>query len=437
MKGTQHFYGFVADKRSRWQLKRLRKIRKRIKKRRENSRFILYTSTAIDLLASHCKQHWNGSGKIGVNIPKVFSVIENPEITIKTILLFTEAIRSKRIKQVYFDHSNLKSIDLAAETIFDFIVLELNRESRSRKRSLDIVGGHYPKDPDLKRYLKAVGIIKNLGIRHEYLDPREEGKLEIFRMRNKKLAWSRSAGSADYKDKAVKDFVDHVDKCLSHRSKRLSKYGIKSLTDFTGEVLDNAEEHTDLDDWTIVGYLDSAKPEQICEIAIFNFGNTYADTFKELDKNDYAYKAIEKYIEVHRKSGLFSSGWKEEDLLTVVALQESISSKNRSSEDTRGSGTITLLEFFQRIHQECNTKEKPCIEMCILSGSTFIMFDGTYKLELDKSGRKIIAFNRENSLEKTPDKKYVRNLDKFFFPGTIISIRFPLNSEKALENIPA
>jgi len=64
--------------------------------------------------------------------------------------------------------------------------------------------------------------------------------------------------------------------------------------------------------------------------------------------------------------------------------------------------------------------------MCILSGSTFIKFDGTYRMVMDGHGRKIIAFNKQGSLFKPPDEKFVQVLPGASFPGTILAIRFPL-----------
>jgi hypothetical protein len=73
--------------------------------------------------------------------------------------------------------------------------------------------------------------------------------------------------------------------------------------------------------------------------------------------------------------------------------------------------------------------------MAILSGKTHILFDGTYQMAPDASGRNVIAFNAQNDLSSKPDPKYVRNLGGDGFPGTVISIRFPMKLTKQTEMV--
>ena len=70
-------------------------------------------------------------------------------------------------------------------------------------------------------------------------------------------------------------------------------------------------------------------------------------------------------------------------------------------------------------------------KMCVLSGSAFLLFDGSYGLyetEVGGQRRFQISFNKDSTLELPPDKQYVRPL-KNYFPGTIISLRFTLNKQ--------
>ena len=426
MKKLKDSEKFLSDKRAR---KRAKRAQKKHKYAGSYRALTPYKSIPIDLLNEHCTHHWRGSNRINVHIPKNFSVITNPAKSVETFLQFAEATRSTQIRQIMFDHSHLKEVDLAAESVLDIIAMEMNKESRSRYQAITI-GGHYPIDPKLKRYLRAVGIIKNLRVRHEYLPIEEEKKLKIFQMRNKKYAARLTATDATYKERAVADFVKYIDDCLIQRNRRLTQASKVDLSDYTGEILTNAEEHTDLDDWKIVGYLDPESAEQICEIAIFNFGKTIAETFKARPADSYSIREITPYLSEHRSRGLFGEQWREDDLLTLVALQGNVSSKNTGPNDDRGYGTVQLIEFFQRIYQECGPGGDQCAQMCVLSGNTHILFDGTYTMQKDKTGRMVIAFNKENDLREKPDKDYITNLGKVFFPGTIISIRFPMHARQ-------
>ncbi len=417
-----------------YELQRIALLRsKKARIREELKNYVkTYHSIPIDLLTKHSSKRWGGSKEIMVRIPSTFSVIKNPKNTVETFLQFSEAARSARVRKIFFDHSELKDVDLAAESVLDLIAIEYEKENKTRRKKLAI-GGAYPKDQSLKRYLRAIGIVKNLDIKHEFLPSEEEEKLKTFQMRNKKLARAHSVSDADYKERAVADFVKHIDECLHSRNKKLTPEAKTALSLYTGEILDNVEEHTDIDDWTIVGYLDTSSSSKICEIAIFNFGKTFAETFKTLPNDSFARAEITPYLDAHRKKGLFGKHWHEDDLLTLVALQDNISSKNKKAEDDRGTGTVQLIEFFQRIHSEWTSQSNKHALMCILSGNTHILFDGKYHMSPDHSGRMIIAFNANNDLNDEPDKSCITNLGETFFPGTIISIVFSLQDTQTEE----
>ena len=70
--------------------------------------------------------------------------------------------------------------------------------------------------------------------------------------------------------------------------------------------------------------------------------------------------------------------------------------------------------------------------MAMLSGDTHILFDGTYRMGPDSTGRDVLAFNQSNSLAEPPDSNYVRHLQGVRFPGTVVSIRFPLQQTAAV-----
>src|SRR5690606_11799784 len=106
------------------------------------------------------------------------------------------------------------------------------------------------------------------------------------------------------------------------------------LTEYLSEILNNAEEHAGFVDWTLQGYLDSSVEVPVCEIAIFNFGDSIAQTLDRLPKGSYTLDQIGQYLEMHAGKHYFSPSWRKEDLLSVIALQPDVSSKNLSSSDT-------------------------------------------------------------------------------------------------------
>lgn len=386
-----------------------------------------YSSLAISLLRKsqiRTSNHVFGI-KEEIVLPNTFSIIDAPE-DVLTVFNKININNIEKLREIYVDHSKVQKIDLAAESILDFIVMEIKKSKRNKNKFN--ISGVLPNSDQIDRYIRAIGIVKNLNIKTKLIDSGDDDRLRIFKMRNKSH-YENSLTQPDWKSTATAEFVKHINDCLQDHKKKLTRVAEGRLASYIGEILNNAEDHSGHDESTIVGYLDNASQNHFCEIAIFNFGKTIAETFHEMPENSYTNIEISEYIENHSKKSLFSRDWSKNDLLTLVALQGHISCKNYRKEQDRGQGTVDLIEFFQKMHKKCVSEENSFAEMAILSGSTHIYFDGKYKMSADKTGRKVIAFNERNDLSHKPDPKYVRNLGKLNFPGTIISIRFPMKVE--------
>lgn len=372
-------------------------------------------------------------GHLRFAMPPAFSVIDNPEQTLKVLGELAANMHLQRLNGVFLDFDRLTQYDLGANGLLDVLVDELSTQERRTGRRIRW-RGTYPADPALRRFVKAMGVIKRLKIEHEYPTKDEEDKLALFDIRSKHYIRALRPRVADKNSRITKDFADHINRCLGSVNRELKPAARGRLSDYVGEIIDNAEEHAEMLDWTIQGYLDTHLAVPMCEIVIFNFGRSIADTFQELPPDSYTYHQVQKYIELHEKKGLFQSGWRKEDLYTLIALQGNVSTKNFSSADTRGNGTVDLIQFFQRVHQECTTPEvKAQARMTLVSGSTYILFDGKYQMTENSKGNRVIAFNATNDLYQKPDPNYVRQLSGKGFPGTIISLKVPLSSGTTVE----
>lgn len=387
------------------------------------------SSKIIEMLAAKAV-HTLGStnGEIRVTIPRQLSIIDSPELAIDLLTAFAHGVSNGNVQKIVFDHRALEDVDLAANSLLDIVATERNAEFKWRhaKRKLR-VAGYYPKNQALKRLIKATGIIKHMEIAHEALTHDETRDIRVFEARNRSYSNPGDGSKADFKDRQQANFVDHIQKCLRDHGWELSELGTYFLGTYLGEILANAEDHAAYLDWTVQGYLDNTLDVPMCEIAIFNFGRSIAESLQTVDKNGYTWKQVAPYIEKHAKRNLFGTAWREEDLLTVVALQSHVSRLNTSEETTRGQGTVEFIEFFQRINDLCNGSTGGA-KMAIVSGGTYILFDGTYRMVApDPDAGKIIAFNATNDLYEKPDSRFVKSLGDYRFPGTIISIKFPLS----------
>ncbi|MDE6602926.1 MAG: hypothetical protein K2K90_12365 [Lachnospiraceae bacterium] len=137
-----------------------------------------------------------------------------------------------------------------------------------------------------------------------------------------------------------------------------------------------------------------------------------------------------------RHNSSFSEKWNEEMACTVFALQEGISrlrDKDIEGYEGRGTGTVTLIETLNSIGRR-DDGQLP--EMTIVSGRTYIKFDGQYNMCMETfqndlafgNGKKrILAFNRGNDIYKPADSTAVLQM-KENFPGTVISLRIYLDN---------
>ncbi|QRR36327.1 hypothetical protein JNX00_10900 [Hydrogenophaga sp. YM1] len=369
-------------------------------------------------------------GNIKFNLPPRFSLIDHPEQALAPLAKLAQAMQSRAIASVFVNFDSLEQYDLGANGLFDVLVEELAVESRRSGRTVNW-RGNFPADPAHARFVRALGLIKRLKIKNHYPSPEDERRLELFDTRCRHYIRKIKPHLADQKSRVTAAFADHINRCLARIGRELMPESRSQLCAYVSEILDNAEQHSGMYDWSIQGYLDTQLSTPMCEVAIFNFGQSIAETFARLPADSFPRRQVQRYLDLHTRRSFFNAGWREEDLFTLIALQGNVSSKNVTEADTRGNGTVDLIDFFQRVHAECAASSEEGARMAIVSGSTYVLFDGKYEMRNNDRGMKIIAFNNDNSLEERPDRSYVRPLAGVMFPGTAIGIKFPLSTSKS------
>lgn len=366
-------------------------------------------------------------GRVTFVAPANFSLLENPVGCLEALKKLAAELKIPRVRRVHIDLGGVTAFDVGANGLLDVLVDEVDWKARRSKRKIRWTG-RYPANQALRRLVKALGVIKKLGVEHEYPEAQVAAKLEAFEDRCRHYVRAVRPSETERKARVTQRFADHLSECLARIGRSFTPEARHLLCSYVTEVLDNAEEHSGLFDWSVQGYLDTHKLPWVCEIVIFNFGNSIAKTFQNLPVLSYTRKMVEPYLVAHQRKGFFRQGWSHEDLFTLIALQQSVSTKNRSNLDTRGNGTVDLIRFFQRLCLECRadgTELKP--KMALISGTTRILFDGTYEMKKNGVGLGVIAFNQANDLLLAPDPAYVTSISSVTFPGTVLSIKFPLS----------
>lgn len=370
-------------------------------------------------------------GRVTFVAPANFSLLDNPVECLEALQRFAAQLCIPRVRQVHVDLGSVTAYDVGANALLDVLVDEVHWKAKRSKRKIRWTG-RYPANAALRRLAKALGVIKKLEVEHEYPEAQVAAKLEAFEDRCRHYIRAVRPSETEKKARVTQRFADHLGGCLGRIGRSFTPESRHLLCSYITEVLDNAEQHAGMFDWTVQGYLDTHSHPWICEIVIFNYGTSIAETFKALDPQSYTRRMIEPYLEAHASKGFFRPGWKPDDLYTLIALQQSVSTKNFSDRDTRGNGTVDLIRFFHKLCLECRTGGTDLApKMALISGRTRILFDGTYGMKPNPVGLGVIAFNVENDLHLTPDPTYVMSMSSVTFPGTVLSIKFPLSPEQS------
>lgn len=391
------------------QKKGIRRCHKR--KRRRIRHRAEYTSKVLRCLqqAQFSLPIKGASGQISVNIPETFCFSRAPEETILFLRKLYTYATNLHINRIHFNHLHCKTMGVCASTAMDVILMQCQKWRRSIKQPIHYSGilcssGKVSLDPETDTLLKASGILRHLGVSHGKFDEIE--CLELIKDEESSII--------------AEKIIDYIQRALLRHHLMLTPTGSNYLGQLLGEIADNCHQHGGKNaTWYTLGHYALDKKNQMgkCKLVIMDFGNTIYDGLKYTAPPDMQRK-IRHYT--HRAWKIFQE--KEETLFTLFSLQQRVSRFEQENR-TRGNGTIVFLDAFQKLFKS-NTQSFKSL-LSITSGKCSILFDGTYLLkeEIFENGykNKIIAFNRENKLNRPPDKNFVRTL-KNSFPGTVISM---------------
>lgn len=417
-------------------LKKERRRRMFAKSLTQAARQTKYTSLPLRLMAAQSAEALpRDAAQAGrLRAPKNFSLQHNPQETLRALFRLAKYAKTARDRlRIYVDLYNVRTMDLAADSLLAILLKEIKNECFGVRKAS--IRGVFPASDELQKEMEEVGTVRVL------LAEQNKDNIEVdfsesaktFRHRETGVEISRTLDASDSVETVTRKFADHVNGCLLTIGYELNDLGRRNLCDYIGEVLTNAQEHAGIKDWTIVGYLhtDSRK----FKVAVINFGKSIEATFAALDEDSYAWKQVKYYVGRHEKKAA-SAGLSPGTLMAVAALQERVSSKNIDKSGTRGQGTVTMIEFFQRMFEICAANSSGEAEMALISGSAHIIFNGKYKIAPHEStGRSVIAFNPNNSLSVLPDSKVVKTMPGVYFPGTIITIEFPLSESMQIREV--
>lgn len=363
---------------------------------------------------------------------KDFSLIDFPEKTIKNL----QTISVGESKWLGF---RINFLDTACLDISPYLILGLMHKSMPPLSS----GGKITST--VTGMVDAVGLADFLSIGQ--ISRREnEPTFHAFRVR-----YRRATGSSTSPNTAIEpssrealtdSLIDTVDEWLrSVVQKELNKQGKYHLSSILGEILNNAERHSDLvngdGDWAVAGFLsfvkdeiDSDKIKTFCSLSIISLGATISDSISKCEDHNTLVN-MSGYINKHHDE----AGISKECLATVYALQDGVSrfQQDDTGEKSRGGvGMMDMIQFVGALGTLGIEDAPPAIT--VLSGTACINIRAPHFSTVLTSGQgdspRQVWFNEKNDIAVPPEASYVREMP-IRFPGTAVAIRFYIspNSE--------
>lgn len=293
-------------------------------------------------------------------------------------------------------------------------------------------------DLPMQKVLSAIGIEHALGV--SFAGISEYSNVWAFPLtRRRKAGDTRSRNPfADVptRDIAADRFCDAIDEWLGRPEIKLelTERGLAWIKGMLGELLENAERHSDGDrrdgSWSVSGFLVRSEVEggeeaiyRAC-IGIVSVGDTFSESLDRALPEQR--RIIQAYIDQVRARGATQS---DETLRTLAALQDGVTCVGEADlADRGGYGIMEILDLVSMLGETSDMSGRP--EVSIISGRSCVMlrspYDRGHRRPEDPSSPRVQWFNNENSATLPPDEQHVFDLERYM-PGTAVSISFTLD----------
>lgn len=364
-----------------------------------------------------------------VDSPKTLDLINNTDETLLFLKNFFYVGSHKATRGIFLNQSNTTYMSLCTSLLLVILYFTIEERYKNLYNEYSFAGKYTNHISDL---MEVSGLIKYLDENSE-IDKKNVISLELLSSNSNRLNYSQEY-YCKY-DEVSKKVINYFNKCLKTQRMILNENGERFFGNTIGEIMDNCILHADTGNtelWFCSGY---AKKLEVgiteCSLVIFNFGSSIYEGIKN-SKEKKIYRQLKTLYNDMQGGNNFT----EENIITLLAMQDGISRLISKKEPDRGTGTVRLITEFQKIGQTVRDEFNP--EMAIISGKTKILFNNNYSMKeavFGNSSRNVIFFNKENSAEYCPDSKNVIKL-KESFPGTIITIKIYLDNThlKSLKN---
>jgi hypothetical protein len=217
----------------------------------------------------------------------------------------------------------------------------------------------------------------------------------------------------------------------------LNDDGKARFASLIGELLDNAERHSELTkdgSWSIVAFMARRVEAGVsvfrCYMAFLSEGISIAESLQTAATTVRG--DVDEYCDLHHRKGQSKN-----TLATLMALQDTITRDAAATAGSRGGiGFQDVLEFVNTFGVPAAPDRAP--RLTIVSGGSCIQLRPPYMSGNRSSPMepRVLWCNPENSSGQPPDPDFVYDLEDHF-AGTIVGLTFVLDSDHLRKSIDA
>lgn len=370
-------------------------------------------------------------------VPSIFSISENTDESMFFLKRLFHCLLTQKPKFINIDYKNCNYLDVDASACMDLIlegfISYYNKcINKNHAVGIDKILPINFENSEISNVLFSIGAYKNL--KNFEMKKNPNANFIAFNLR---IGDNQHDTKGVLKEVHETEIVDYVIDCLASTGHELTAIAEANLSKVVGEVMANAEEHSNFRYRYAIGYF--VKPNQInnelgiFKLSIFNFGQTIYESFSKTEKaNLEIVKKMSSLSQKYTEDGLFKKAkYEEETLWTLYSLQEGVTS---IKDWKRGKGTIRFIDrFFKLKGDDCSDNIS---RLTLLSGNSKIIFDGTYPLKEvikgnDSKPMQVMTFNDSGDISELPNEKFVTFVPQTF-PGTLITAKICITNKNTI-----
>ena len=133
-----------------------------------------------------------------IEIPPIFSLITNPEVSIQTLKKIFTAIQNEKVQELFLDYSKCEELGLCASSVTDIIILNGIKYRKIINKPLN-TKGNVPKSKEAREIFVISGLVKHLGI--SKIENKNTVRLDIIKN--------------EEQGKMTDKIIQYYDKCLN------------------------------------------------------------------------------------------------------------------------------------------------------------------------------------------------------------------------------